>query len=92
MAPRRNTSPRTPRLGALGRAIEAEREAAGLSQRELAKRLRIHSTQISALERGQENPGYERLVELAEALGTSIADLAELAEKSLAEDPSGETG
>jgi transcriptional regulator with XRE-family HTH domain len=78
---KRVLGPRTPRLGALGRAIETKRKTAGLSQEELGERMSIYSTQISALERGRENPGYQRLVDLAEALNTSVADLATLADQ-----------
>ncbi len=48
----------------------------------------IHSTQISALERGRENPGYARLIEVAEALDTSVAELTGLADHLFAEDSS----
>ena len=46
----------------------------------------IYSTQISALERGRENPGYERLLEIAKALDTRLVDLVALAERIAIED------
>jgi transcriptional regulator with XRE-family HTH domain len=81
--------PRTPRLGALGSAIREMREAAGLSQVGLGTRIGIQSTQVSALERGRENPGYERLIEVAGALETPLTDLVRLAEKLYDEDVRG---
>jgi transcriptional regulator with XRE-family HTH domain len=53
-----------------------------MSQEALGERMGIYSTQISALERGQENPGYLRLVELAEALDTTVSELTALADRT----------
>jgi transcriptional regulator with XRE-family HTH domain len=53
------------------------RQAADLSQEELAFRAAIHRTQISLLENGNRLPRFETLVKLAGALGVSVADLTD---------------
>jgi transcriptional regulator with XRE-family HTH domain len=51
------------------------REAAGLTQEELAERAEVHRTQISLLERALRNPGYDMLTRLAGALEMDAGDL-----------------
>lgn len=58
-----------------GQRLRALREAAGLSQEELAERADLHWTYISGIERGRRNPGLNTLGRLARALGLSIEGL-----------------
>ena len=51
------------------------REAAGLSQEELAFRADVHRTQISLIEGGHRSPRLYTLIKLAGALGASTDDL-----------------
>lgn len=81
MPPKRSLGPRTPRLGALGQAIERSRKVANLSQQALSERSGLHSTHISGLERGARNPTYESLVELAGGLGIPVGKLIALADE-----------
>jgi transcriptional regulator with XRE-family HTH domain len=81
--------PRSPRLGALGQAIEQCRKGRGLSQRELSERSGLHPTHISGLERGARNPTYGSLVEVAEGLGISVGELTVLADEIYDRPPAG---
>lgn len=60
---------------ALGLSIKRRREAAGLSQEELAHRSSIHVTYLSGLENGKRNPSLLVLARLANALEVRIAAL-----------------
>ena len=57
-----------PELAALGREVRRFREAAGLSQEELAHRSGLHRNYISGIERGERNVGVKALFRLAAAL------------------------
>jgi transcriptional regulator with XRE-family HTH domain len=83
MPPKRVLEPRTPRLGALGAAIEQTRKKAGLSQEELGGRTGINPSQLSGLERGARNPTYETLGQIADGLGTTIGKLTTRADRIL---------
>lgn len=60
---------------AFGAKLRTAREAAGLSQMELAERIGSIQAYISRLERGMENPGLVTIDMLAKAVGKTIADL-----------------
>lgn len=61
----------------LGQLIRERREELGLSQSRLASRAGISTAQISRLESGERaDPGFEAIVRLADALDTSLDDLA----------------
>lgn len=75
MAPRSEPQP------GLGRAIRELREAAGLSQEELAHQADIHPTWISHLESGRNNPSWGTVRRIAAALGVRLSELASLAEQ-----------
>ena len=59
----------------LGRRIAALRAAGGLSQGELARKLRTTPQWVSQLERGTRSPTVHTLVKLANALGVTIESL-----------------
>jgi transcriptional regulator with XRE-family HTH domain len=58
-----------------GRGLEAARQAAGLSQRKLAKRTGLATRRIADLERGVELPTDRELGALAQGCGVSVFDL-----------------
>ncbi len=66
---------------ALGKAIREFREARELTQDDLAAAAKITVRTLSQIETGSANPTWATVDEIAGALGTSIADLAKLAEK-----------
>lgn len=51
--------------------LRQAREAAGISQEELASRCEVHRTEISLLERGGREPRLGTMVKLASALATT---------------------
>ena len=57
------------------RNVKRLRNAAGLSQEELAARAGLHRTYISSVERGQRNISLENICALAAALGSDPRDL-----------------
>lgn len=59
----------------LGRRIAELRGTAGLSQGELARKLRTTPQWVSQLERGTRSPTVHTLVKIANALGVTIPDL-----------------
>ena len=59
----------------VGRNAARLRQAAGLTQEELAERSGFSQQYISKLERGRRNPTIVTLYELAEGLGVTPADL-----------------
>ncbi|MET7773319.1 helix-turn-helix domain-containing protein [Nocardia sp. NPDC005366] len=56
-------------------AIRSARRAAGVSQRELARRLRLSAATISAIESGKTGVSVERLQVLADAMHVDVRDL-----------------
>ena len=75
-------------LCAIGARIKAAREAAGLTQEDLADALEMSSTHISVLERGVKAPKLETLVKIANALKVStdtlLQDVVDRASEGLA--------
>ena len=59
----------------IGRRVRELREAKDLTTYELAQRSGIHRPNISRIESGRHMPNLDTLVRLAQALGTSVADL-----------------
>jgi transcriptional regulator with XRE-family HTH domain len=55
--------------------LRQARQAAGISQEELAERCELHRTEVSLLERGGREPRLGTMVKLATALGTSAETL-----------------
>lgn len=58
-----------------GLAVRRRREAAGVSQEDLAFEAGIHRTYVSMLERGEANPSLDVIERLAGALRTSVSAL-----------------
>lgn len=59
----------------LGEHIRAERERAGLSIRELARKAGVDFSYLSTLEKGKYRGSAEMVIRLAEALGIDAAPL-----------------
>ena len=59
----------------LGRVIRRRREAADLSQEDLAFQAGVHRTYVSMLERGTGNPSLAVIVRLANVLDASLTSL-----------------
>jgi transcriptional regulator with XRE-family HTH domain len=81
MPPPRRSKPRSPAHAALGDAIRQLRTEAGMSQEELAEAAGTDLTQVGGIERGVRNPSYTTLLRLADALKTSVGELASLADR-----------
>ena len=58
-------------ISVLGLRIAALRKKAGLSQAELARRLKISSSAVGMYEQGRREPGAQLLVDLSEIFGVS---------------------
>ena len=57
-----------------GARLKAIREAAGLSQRQLATAAGCHVITVSKLERGAQEPAWPLVRKLRDALGVSLED------------------
>jgi transcriptional regulator with XRE-family HTH domain len=68
------------------------REAAGISQRELARILQQDSSNISYWERSGKIPRADLLVPMAKALGVTVPDLLGQAARDRASTPGGKLG
>lgn len=66
---------------ALGDAIRQLRHKRSLSQEDLAHAADVTTGTISAIERGNSNPTWGTVKDIAQALGVSVAELARLTEK-----------
>jgi transcriptional regulator with XRE-family HTH domain len=62
--------------------LKEQREAAGLSQAELAKRAGLHTQAVAKLEQGIRDPAFATVQVLASALGVSVAVFEETAPSS----------
>jgi transcriptional regulator with XRE-family HTH domain len=65
---------------ALGRAVQALRQKAGLSQEALAARAGLDPSSIARVEAGQVDPTWGSMRRIASGLGVPLEELAELAE------------
>lgn len=61
----------------LGRALRALREERGLKQIELATAADATESQVSDIERAQNNPGWVLIARLLDGLDATVADLAD---------------
>jgi transcriptional regulator with XRE-family HTH domain len=66
---------------ALGKAIRELRQKQGASLKTLAGRAGITLNMLSLIERGEGNPTWATVSEIAKALGVSVAELAKQAEE-----------
>lgn len=64
----------------LGWAIRRVRFEADLTQGALARRVKVHPSQISRLEKGTDNPRWGTVRRVAAGLGVTVAELAAVAE------------
>ncbi len=58
-----------------GRKVKTLRLQKNMSQGNLAKKLGVHSTYISKIERGEQNMSIQGLEKLAQAIGVSVDEL-----------------
>lgn len=72
-------------LEAFGLSVRTRREAAGLSQEQLAARVGLHRTYVGSVERGERNISLKNIVALASALGTTASALLAQTERLLQE-------
>jgi transcriptional regulator with XRE-family HTH domain len=79
--PARRSKPRSPEHAALGEALRTLRGEAGMSQEDVAERAGTDLTQVGGIERGVRNPSYTTLLRLADALETTVGDIATLADE-----------
>jgi XRE family transcriptional regulator, regulator of sulfur utilization len=70
-----------PTSAQLGAAIRRVRESRGESIEAVAAKAGIHWTSVSRIETGKQNPTWDIVVSLADALEMEIAELAALAIK-----------
>lgn len=66
----------------LGKAVRELRKKRGATQATLANGAGITLNMLSLIERGEGNPTWATVRGIAAALGTSVAELAKVAEKS----------
>ena len=71
----------------LGKELRNARQAAGLSQEQLALKARVDRSYLSELERDLKSPTVALLLRLCSALGISAAALIAQVEKPLAKKP-----
>jgi transcriptional regulator with XRE-family HTH domain len=64
-----------PELAAFGRKIRELREAAGMTQEELAHAAGLHWTYVGQIERGERNLTYKNVLKLARGLGQAPVEL-----------------
>ena len=62
-------------LRKIGRRIRQRRTELDMTQKELAERLGITSSNITIIEQGEQNLTIRTLAKLADALGTTIGEL-----------------
>lgn len=63
------------RMNWIGEKVKAKREAAGLTQVELAEKARLPQSHISRIESGKHSPSHKTITKLANALGIEEKDL-----------------
>lgn len=59
----------------MGEKIKKLREAAGMSQKDLAAQIGVDTSSISLWEHGKTNPSYANICKLAQALNCNPGDL-----------------
>lgn len=64
-----------------GAVLRERREAAGISQEQLADRAGLHRTYVSLIERGKRTASIEVVRKVAAALGVSMTELIDATEQ-----------
>jgi transcriptional regulator with XRE-family HTH domain len=59
----------------IGVRIKSLRRSKGMSQEELAEKMRISSKYLSSIERGKENPTLDTFIKLAEVLEIELSEI-----------------
>ncbi len=72
MQPRRE---RTDLLAAIGETLRAERNARGLTLRQVAERSHISVSYLAEIERGEKDPSSRVLESVAHGLGIEVSEL-----------------
>src|SRR3954467_6993509 len=72
----------TPKAMALGAKLRTAREAAGLSQRALAKQLRVDQSVVSRNESGERAPNQEEVAAILDATGVTGVERDEIIESA----------
>lgn len=67
---------------ALGQAIRQVREKRDLTQEAVAHQAGVTASTYGLIERGQSNPTWATVEDIASALGVSVVELAKRAERS----------
>jgi serine-type D-Ala-D-Ala carboxypeptidase/endopeptidase len=67
---------------ALAQVLRAERERQGRSQEDLAHESKLSVASLARIERGQTNPAWTTVRQIAAALNLSLADLAKAVTKA----------
>jgi transcriptional regulator with XRE-family HTH domain len=70
-----------PIAATFGAVLREKREAAGISQEQLADHAGLHRTYVSLIERGKRTASIEVVRRVALALGVSMAELIDATEK-----------
>lgn len=55
----------------IGETLRKIREEKGMSQGDIARKIKVHRTYISGIERGIRNPTVKNIEKIADALGVS---------------------
>lgn len=71
---------------ALREALIAARKAAGLTQSDLAIRLKCHQSFVARIESGQRRIDVIEMIVLARAIGADVRDFLSIAERETAPD------
>lgn len=79
-------SRRQAEVEALGKTIKAERHAAGMTLDDLGAAVGKHRNTVHNYEQGKQEVTFGTLVEIADALGMSVTQLARSAEERLKRD------
>lgn len=61
-----------------GRRIKSLRGIKGFTQEELSEKMDISLNYLSSIERGRENPTFDMLIKLSEALGVEMRELFDI--------------
>jgi transcriptional regulator with XRE-family HTH domain len=76
----REMAPRSKAHAALGNAVKALRTEQGLTQAQVAERMRVPATFLSDIERGIRNPSWSTMLSLSKALGVKPSEIVKRAE------------